>query len=70
MEKQQKNGPKDFLDVRLYGPHKLALQKLKERNGEKTPVGMVRLLIRDAAKEAGMWEEVTTQVSTPETEVA
>lgn len=57
---------KAYIDIRLTGPHKLALQRLKERNGEKNPVALVRILIRDAAREAGIWTEVVEDVQEAE----
>lgn len=63
---------KPYIDIRLTGPHKLALQRLKERNGEKNPVALVRILIRDAAREAGIWSEIVAdaQEVATETEIA
>ncbi len=48
------------MDIRIDGPHEQALVKLMKRNGEKTSVGMTRLLIRDAARDAGLWAEGDT----------
>lgn len=60
---------KPYIDIRLTGPHKLALQRLKERNGEKNPVALVRILIRDAAREAGIWSEVVEDAQTITTQI-
>jgi hypothetical protein len=43
------------MDIRLNGIHESALLKLAELNDQKTASGMVKLLIRDAAKEARVW---------------
>jgi hypothetical protein len=67
-----KRDAKEHIYIRIAGPHKRALEKLKERNGEKTDVGMLRILIRDAAKEVGAWSEITdaARESVPATETA
>lgn len=43
------------MDVRIEGAHEQALLRLMQHNNEKTAVAMTRMLIRDAAKEAGLW---------------
>lgn len=43
------------MDIRIEGLHEKALIRLMERNGEKTSVGMMRLLIRDEARKQGVW---------------
>lgn len=43
------------MDIRIDGLHEKALLRLMERNNEKTGVGMARILIREAAKDAGLW---------------
>ncbi len=61
---------KNYVDVRIGGPHMAALQRLKALNGEKLAIGMVRLLIRDAAKEAGMWPEPAESTAESDPEAA
>jgi hypothetical protein len=43
------------MDIRLDGLYEEALLRLQKLNGLKYPVAMVRELIRNAAKEAGVW---------------
>lgn len=45
------------MDIKIDGIHERAMLRLMEQNGQKTSVGMVRLLIRDAAMQAGAWHE-------------
>jgi hypothetical protein len=49
------------MDIRIDGLHEKALIRLMERNNEKTGVGMARILIRDAAKEAGLWPVMASE---------
>lgn len=46
------------MDIRIDGPHEKALLRLMLTYGEKTAVGMTRMLIREAAKQAGEWPTV------------
>lgn len=45
------------MDIRIDGLHERAFVRLMKRNGEKTIAGMTRILIRDAAINAGLWGE-------------
>ena len=58
------------MQLEVDGLHEKALLRLMERNNEKTGTGMTRILIRDAAKEAGLWvvgnEQEPLQVETTE----
>lgn len=53
------------MDVRIDGLHEVALKRLKKVNGLKTPVSVVRALIADAAKEAGVWPDIS-ELEVPE----
>lgn len=58
------------MDIRIEGLHEKALIRLMERNGEKTSVGMMRLLIRDEARKQGVWpipdpEELESEAFAP-----
>lgn len=53
------------MDIRIEGLHEEALVRLMKRNGEKTSVAMARLLIRDAAKAAGVWDEASASNEEP-----
>lgn len=60
------------MDVRIEGVHEQMLTKLAEANGEKTAAGMVRILIRDAARDLGVWPDAINgtadQIEQPKTE--
>ena len=43
------------MDIRLDDSYIPIYQELMKLHGEKTRPGLARLLIRDAAKEAGLW---------------
>lgn len=43
------------MDLRIGGAYEQALLKLAEYNQEPTATGMVRILIRTAAMEMGVW---------------
>lgn len=49
------------MDIRIDGLHEKALLRLMERNNEKTGVGMARILIRDAARDAGLWPAIPNE---------
>lgn len=55
------------MDIRLDRIHTKLLRELRRQEGERTDTGMVRLLIRQAAKERGLWP---TQAADPSTDVA
>lgn len=46
------------MDVRIEGSYEGLLLRLARLNSEPTATGMVRALIRDAAKEVGLWPPV------------
>jgi hypothetical protein len=58
------------MQLEIDGLHEKALLRLMERNNEKTGTGMTRILIRDAAKDVGLWpvgnEPEPLQVETTE----
>jgi hypothetical protein len=56
------------MDIRLDGPFVEALLRLQKINGLKYPVAMVRELIREAAKEAGVWPTLEELESLPESD--
>jgi hypothetical protein len=43
------------MDVRIDELHEKILRDLAKRNGQPTAASMVRLMIHNAAKEAGIW---------------
>lgn len=43
------------MQIDIQGLHEEALLRLMQHNDEKTAAAMARILIRDAAKEAGVW---------------
>lgn len=43
------------MQIEIDGLHEKVLLRLMERNNEKTGTGMTRILIRDAAKDVGLW---------------
>lgn len=45
------------MDIRIDGLHERAFLRLMEANGEKTIASMARVLIRDAAIDAGVWHD-------------
>lgn len=49
--------------IQIDGAHEKALLRLVELNGEKSASGMMRLLVRDAAKEAGVWQNGQIEAS-------
>ena len=46
------------MDIRLDGTYEEMVQKLADYNQEPTATGMVRNLVRDAAKQAGIWPPI------------
>lgn len=61
---------RDDIDIRIDGPHKIALANLQRRNADRSAVETVRTLIRDAAKAAGIWPEPDDLAESPEAEIA
>lgn len=53
------------MDVRIEGLHEQTLKTLAKTNGQPTAASMMRLLIRDAAMEAGIWPLLTDEVPDP-----
>ena len=49
------------MDVRIDKQNEEVLRKLAQLNGQPTAASMVRMLIRDAAKEVGLWP-ITNEV--------
>lgn len=45
------------MDIRIEGLHEQAIRKLAKVNDLPTVASMVRILIRDAAQEAGIWPQ-------------
>jgi len=52
------------MDVRIDKQNEEVLRKLAQLNGQPTAASMVRMLIRDAAKEVGLWPIVETNKQT------
>jgi hypothetical protein len=44
-----------YMQLEIQGLHEQAMLRLMQHENEKTAAAMVRILIRDAAKEAGVW---------------
>ena len=46
------------MDIRLEGTYEEMLLKLADYNQEPTATGMARILVRDAAKQLGLWPDL------------
>lgn len=49
------------MDIRVEGLHEQAIRKLAKVNDLPTVASMVRILIRDAAEQAGIWPQANDE---------